>query len=107
MTSRVGEAGECGVTSYWRKLLGKPTEGGGGGGVVESEGRKPGAYGVEQRRHKLVGRRRGVSVSKILVQSDVYRRSAVRSAESRGRGKECGPQDSWRFRGWVGRSVGV
>lgn len=38
---------------------------------------------VEQRHHELVGRPRVVSVSKVLVESDVYR-SAARSAESRG-----------------------
>ncbi|CAM9430661.1 unnamed protein product [Ectocarpus sp. 4 AP-2014] len=45
---------------------------------------------VEQRGHELVGRPRVVSVSKVLVQSNVYRRSAVRSVIQGGKGMECG-----------------
>ncbi|CAM9857175.1 unnamed protein product [Ectocarpus fasciculatus] len=41
-----------------------------------------------------------------LVQSDVYRRSAVKSADQRGRSAE-GPRDFWHVCGWAGRSVGV
>ncbi|CAN0523951.1 unnamed protein product [Ectocarpus sp. 8 AP-2014] len=61
---------------------------------------------VEQRGHELVGRPRVVSVSKVLVQSNVYRRSAGRSASQGGRGTECGRATGQLASMWLGRSVG-
>ncbi|CAM9215674.1 unnamed protein product [Ectocarpus sp. 13 AM-2016] len=88
MACRVGEAGECDVMSHWRKVMGKLTGGNGMGGGCSARREKAGAFMVEQRGHELVGRPRVASVLKVLVQSDVYRGSAMRFAYQVGRGTE-------------------